>query len=177
MRRFRIILLALLVLPGALVAQTREGGDPPLSVTNRERTLRFSLLFDGGTVAYRVDRLTPDGAENVVIDRSPLGIARAGGDFRRGLELVAASPVTELSGMYRMVTGKQLEIRTRARQRVFTFRGGSGGLLTIAVRAMRDGVAFRYGFPGAGAQDSLIDESTGFHLPPGRAWVRPYRGV
>jgi hypothetical protein len=158
-----------------IAAQTRETGDPPLSVTNRERTLRFSLLFDGESVSYRVDRLNPDGAENVVIDRSPLGIARGMQDFRRGFELVSASPVTELSGMYRMVTGKQLEIRTRARQRVFTFRKGAGGLMTITVRAMRDGVAFRYGFPGAGEQDSLTDESTGFHLPPGRAWMQPYR--
>jgi len=159
-----------------LAAQTREVGDPPLSVTNRERTLRFSLLFDGEAVSYRVDRLTPDGAANVVIERSPLGIARGTQDFRRNFELVGASPVTELSGMYRMVSGKQLEIRTRARQRVFTFRKGTGGVLTITVRAMRDGVAFRYGFPGAG-QDSLIAESTGFHLPPGRAWMQPYQGV
>jgi hypothetical protein len=173
----RFLTLVLLLLPRVIAAQARDTGDPPLSVTNRERTLRFSLLFDGETVSYRVDRLTPDGAENVVIDRSPLGIARAGGDFRRGLELVSASPVTDLSGMYRMVTGKQLEIRTRARQRVFTFRKGTGRLMTITVRAMRDGVAFRYGFPGADAPDSLIDESTGFHLPPGRAWIRPYRGV
>ena len=98
------------MLPGVIVAQTRDVGDPPLSVTNRERTLRFSLLFDGETVSYRVDRLTPDGAENVVIERSPLGIARGMQDFRRGFELLSASPVTELSGVYRMVTGKQLEI-------------------------------------------------------------------
>lgn len=163
---------------GALAAQTPETGDPPLSVTNRERTLRFSLLFDGESVAYRVDRLTPDGAANVVIDRSPLGITRGGQDFRRGFELVGASAVTEQSGVYRMVSGKQLDVRTRARQRVFTFRKGTSGLMTITVRAMRDGVAFRYGFPGpAGAQDSLTGEATGFRLPPGRAWMQPYQRV
>jgi hypothetical protein len=161
----------------AVSAQTRDTGDPPLSVTNRERTLRFSLVFDGEAVSYRVDRLTPDGAANVVIDRSPLGIARATQDFRRNFELIGASPVTEVSGFYRMVSGKQLEVRTRARQRVFTFRKGTGGLMTITVRAMRDGVAFRYGFPGAGAPDSLIAESTGFRLPPGRAWMQPYQSV
>lgn len=160
------------------MAQRPETGDPPLSVANRERTLRFSLLFDGESVAYRVDRLTPDGAANVVIERSPLGITRAGQDFRRGFELIGASPVTEVSAFYRMVTGKQLEVRTRARQRVFTFRKGTGGLMTITVRAMRDGVAFRYGFPGpAGVQDSLIGEATGFHIPPGRAWMQPYQRV
>jgi hypothetical protein len=176
--RILALLLALpLLLPSTLAAQTAETGDPPLSVTNRERTLRFSLLFDGETVSYRVDRLTPDGAANVVIERSPLGIARASVDFRRNFELVSASPVTEQSGLYRMVSGKQLEVRTRARQRVFTFRKGTGGVMTITVRAMRDGVAFRYGFPGAGGPDSLIAESTGFHLPPGRAWMQPYQAV
>ena len=179
MHRLFTLLLALpLLLPGVLGAQTPETGDPPLSVSNRERTLRFSLLFDGESVAYRVDRLTPDGAANVVIDRSPLGITRAGQDFRRGIELASASAVTEQSGLYRMVSGKQLEVRTRARQRVFTFRKGTSGLMTITVRAMRDGVAFRYGFPGpAGAQDSLTGEATGFHLPPGRAWMQPYQQV
>jgi len=175
--RFLALLLALpLLLSRTLAAQKPETGDPPLSVTNRERTLRFSLLFDGEQVTYRVDRLTPDGAANVVIEPSPLGIARGDHDFRRGFELINASPVTELSGVYRMVAGKQLEVRMRARQRVFTFRKGAGGLMTITVRAMRDGVAFRYGFPGtAQVQDSLIDETTGFHLPPGRAWMQPYQ--
>ncbi len=179
MHRSLTLLLAVLVLiPGPLAAQARETGDPPLSVTNRERTLRFSLLFDGESVSYRVDRLTRDGAANVVIEESPLGIERASADFTRNFELVSASPATEVSGFYRMVSGKQLEVRTRARQRVFTFRKGAGTLLTITVRAMRDGVAFRYGFPGTGAvQDSLIGESTGFHLPPGRAWMQPYQRV
>ena len=177
--RFLTHLLAvLLLIPGTLAAQATATGDPPLSVTNRERTLRFTLLFDGETVSYRVDRLTPDGAANVVIERSPLGIQRANADFTRDFELVGAAPATEVSGFYRMVSGKQLEVRTRARQRVFTFRKGAGTLLTITVRVMRDGVAFRYGFPGTGAvQDSLIGESTGFHLPPGRAWMQPYQRV
>jgi hypothetical protein len=177
-RILTLLLAVLLLVPGAVAAQAGAAGDPPLSVTNRERTLRFSLLFDGETVSYRVDRLTPEGAANVVIERSPLGIQRSGVDFTRDFELVSASPATEVSGFYRMVSGKQLEVRTRARQRVFTFRKGAGSLLTITVRAMRDGVAFRYGFPGTGGmRDSLIGESTGFHLPPGRAWMQPYQRV
>ena len=56
MHRILALLLALpFLLPSALAAQTRETGDPPLSVTNRERTLRFSLMFDGEAVSYRVD--------------------------------------------------------------------------------------------------------------------------
>jgi hypothetical protein len=177
-RLLTLPLALLLLLPATLAAQGTETGDPPLSLTNRERTLRFTLLFDGETVAYRVDRLTPSGAPQVVIERSPLGITRASQDFSRGLELLNASAVSEPSASYRMVTGKQLEVRTRARQRVFTFRKSTGAVMTITVRAMRDGVAFRYGFPGTAAvQDSLIGESTGFHLPPGRAWMQPYQRV
>jgi hypothetical protein len=101
--------------PRTLAAQTREDGDPPLSVTNRERTLRFSLLFDGETVSYRV-RSADAGRRGERGDRAVAARDRARQqDFRRNFELVGASPVTELSGVYRMVSGKQLEIRTRAR--------------------------------------------------------------
>ena len=187
MRPLRIapatVLLALLLLftPSmrGIEAQARDVGDPPLSLTNRERSLRITLLFDGESIAYRVDRLTPDGAANVVVDRSPLGITRSGEDFTNRLELVSASAVSELSSYYRMVSGKQLEIRSRARQRTFTFRKPSGALLTVTTRAMRDGVAFRYGFPRATVvQDSVTGEATGFHLPVGgRAWMQPYDRV
>ena len=44
--RFLTLLLAILLLsPVPLAAQARETGDPPLSVTNRERTLRFTVLL------------------------------------------------------------------------------------------------------------------------------------
>ncbi|MEO6525335.1 MAG: glycoside hydrolase family 97 catalytic domain-containing protein [Gemmatimonadaceae bacterium] len=168
------------LLAGSASAQRTDSTalNTDLTLVNRERTLRFTLLMVGDSLDYQVDRLTPDGAISV-IEPSPLGIARTSEDFTRGLTLVSAARVTEVTDVYRMTTGKQRDIRSRARQRVFTFRSASGAPLTITVRAYEDGIAFRYGFPrGVAEQDSVTGEATGFHLPlGGRAWMQPYQKV
>jgi len=146
---------------------------------NRDRTLRFTLITEGDSLVYRVDRVTPDGESSAVIEPSPLGITRQGQDFQHDLAVIAASRVTDVTDVYRMIVGKQRDIRSRARQRVFTIRSHDGALVTLTARAYRDGVAFRYGFPrGATERDSLIGEATGFRLPAsGRAWMQPYDSV
>jgi hypothetical protein len=175
--RFPSLSLALLLCLSSTLAAQGGTRDTALTVENRERTLRFTLLLDGDAPEYRIDRLTADGATNVVLDRSPLGLTRLKEDFTSGLEFVSASPPVELTSVYRMVSGKQLDIRRRTRQRTFTFRNTSGAPMTLTVRAMGDGVAFRYGFPRAAfTEDSLTGEATGFRLPiGGSAWMQPYR--
>ncbi|MEO8563575.1 MAG: glycoside hydrolase family 97 catalytic domain-containing protein [bacterium] len=170
--------LALLV-AGALQAQTADSTDVDLSLVNPERTLRFTLLREGDSLAYRVDRLSVDSADTTVLAPSPLGLTRASGDFTRGLTLVSASRATDVVDFYHLTTGKQRDIRSRGRQRVYTLRTTAGGVLIITARAYRDGVAFRYGFPsGDVARDSLIGEATGFHVPAGGlAWMQPYSRV
>ncbi|HEX7979346.1 MAG TPA: glycoside hydrolase family 97 catalytic domain-containing protein [Gemmatimonadaceae bacterium] len=177
MNRFLSLSLALLLCSSSTLAAQGGTRDTTLTVENRERTLRFTLLTDGDSPEYRIDRLTPDGATNVVLDHSPLGITRSHEDFTAGLEFVSASPPTELTSVYRMVSGKQLDIRRRTRQRTFTFRNTSGAPMTLTVRAMHDGIAFRYGFPRAAfTEDSLTGEATGFRLPlGGSGWLQPYR--
>jgi alpha-glucosidase len=175
--RFLSLSLVLLLCSSRTLAAQGGSAGGALTLENRERTLRFTLLTDGDAPEYRIDRLTPDGATNVVLDRSPLGITRTGEEFTSGLEFVSATPPTELTSVYRMVSGKQLDIRRRMRQRTFTFRNTSGATMTITARAMRDGIAFRYGFPRAAfTEDSLTGEATGFHLPTGgSAWMQPYQ--
>jgi len=176
MRLLPLSLALLLCSSSTLVAQ---GGarDSTLTVENREKTLRFTLLLDGEAPEYRIDRLTADGATNVILDHSPLGLTRQHEDFTSGLEFVSASPAVDLTSVYRMASGKQLDIRRRTRQRTFTFRNTSGAPMTLTVRAMHDGIAFRYGFPRAAfTEDSLTGEATGFRLPTGgSAWMQPYR--
>ena len=109
-RSLSLVLVLLASASGALRAQDARDADSTLSLTNRERTLRFTLDVGSESPRYRVDRLTPDGAANVVVDWSPLGITRMGEDFTSGLEFVGASPVSELSSTYHMVSGKQLDV-------------------------------------------------------------------
>jgi len=177
--RFPSLSLALLLCWSATLPAQDAARDTTLTVENREKTLRFTLLLDGDAPEYRIDRLTADGATNVVLDRSPLGLTRSHEDFTSGLEFVSASPATDLTSAYRMVSGKQLDVRRRTRQRTFTFRNTSGAPMTLTVRAMQDGIAFRYGFPRAAfAEDSLTGEATGFRLPlGGSAWLQPYRAA
>lgn len=48
----------------------------------------------------------------------------------------------------------------------------------MIVRAYPEGVAFAYSFPGPAEKSVVItDESTGFKLPSGRAWMLPYDRV
>jgi alpha-glucosidase len=179
-RSLSIASALVLLLAGSASAQRSDSTalSSDLTLVNRERTLRCTLLVTGDSLAYQVDRLTPDGAI-AVIEQSPLGIVRASESFTRGLTLVSASRVTEVTDVYKMTTGKQRDIRHRARQRVYTFRSASGAPLTITARAYEDGIAFRYGFPrGVAEQDSVVGEATGFHLPlGGRAWMQPYQKV
>ncbi len=179
MKRFSSLSLALLLCWSATLPAQGDARDSALTVENREKTLRFTLLLDGNAPEYRIDRLTADGATNVVLDRSPLGLTRAHEDFTAGLEFVAASPATDLTSVYRMTSGKQLDVRRRTRQRTFTFRNTSGAPMTLTVRAMHDGIAFRYGFPRAAfTEDSLTGEATGFRLPlGGSGWLQPYRAA
>ena len=172
-------LLLARALPAQLPGSIPDSAGADLSLVNSERTLRFTLLRHGDSLAYRVDRLTTEGADSPVIGPSPLGITRASGDFTHGVTLVSASRPSEVVDNYRMTTGKQRDIRSRGRQRVFTLQSASGATFTLTARAYRDGVAFRYGFPrGELAQDSLVGEATGFHLPlGGRAWMQPYSRV
>jgi len=175
--RFSSLSLALLLCWSSTLAAQGGTRDSALTVENREKTLRFTLLLDGDAPEYRIDRLTADGATNVVLDHSPLGITRSHEDFTSGLEFVSATPATDLTSVYKMVSGKQLDIRRRTRQRTFTFRNTSGAPMTLTVRAMHDGIAFRYGFPRAAfTEDSLTGEATGFRFPlGGSAWLQPYR--
>jgi alpha-glucosidase len=175
-RRLPSLLLLVVLCSSRSLGAQADAPDTALTLENRERTLRFTLLLDGDAPEYRVDRLTPDGATSVILDRSPLGITRMHEDFTTGLEFVSATPPSDITTVYRMVSGKQLDVRHRMRQRTFTFRNTSGAPMTITARVMRDGVAFRYGFPRAAfVQDSLTGEATGFHLPVGgSAWMQPY---
>ena len=149
-----------------------------LSLTNAEGTLRFSLQVQDGVAAYTVDRI--DGATTIpVLETSPLGLTRTDADFAQGLTFVSASELRTVKDDYMLVAGKQRQIHSRGIERTFTLRNATGMTCTITARAYRDGVAFRYGMPGAGSQLlQLSAEATGFNLPDSaRVWTQPYSKV
>ena len=176
MHRFISSLVAAGLLVG--LGATSVAATPDFTVTNPEGTLRFTLQVQDGTAAYTVERC--EGATTVpVLEPSPLGFTRTDADFAGGLAFVAASEASPVEDRYTLVAGKQRQIYSRGIERTFTLRNATGMTLTLTVRAYRDGVAFRYGLPGAGSQLLRIgSEATGFNLPDdARLWAQPYSAV
>jgi alpha-glucosidase len=146
------------------------------SLVNEQKSLRLTLAIEDSRLSYQVTHLASDGRETVVIERSPLGITRKDADFTTGLRFVSQGPLRTIDETYTMLVGKQREIHSQALERSYTFATRGGARLDLTLRAMKDGVAFRYGFPkGPAAERWVTGESTGFALPKdGTAWMLPY---
>jgi alpha-glucosidase len=161
--------------------------DTPSSWTilSPNRTVRATVtLADRGATAgfppglrlyYTVD--VGDGAGyTTVLETSPLGIARADQSFIDGLTLALAGGGTRIDETYVMLTGKRLEPRNVANQRILTFSNAGGARLELELRAYDAGFAFRYRFPEHDAAARTVSqELSGFHVPAGsRGWLLPY---
>lgn len=129
-----------------------------------------------GVFTYTVHR-GPRGARGIVVRPSPLGLRRSDEAFVQGLRFVEASRTVTVDESYSVPHGKRRRVRHHARQRTVTFANASGARLEVDLRAADDGVAFRYRFPEQDrATRRLVEETTGFHLPPGTtAWMTPHQ--
>ncbi len=122
----------------------------------------FSFGLSKGTAAYTVAY-----KGRVIIDKSPLGLKFADGDFVNGIRM--QKPVyREADEIYELVVGKTKKVNEHYKevliplvQAVVPFRH-----INLVVRAFNDGVAFRYEFPDQQDQHSfiLLDENTTFNF-------------
>lgn len=172
-RRFALILLV-----AVAAAVSRAVDAPDLTVTNLEGTLRLSLALNGGALSYRVEAVE-EGSATSVVEASPLGISRTDADFTQGLTFASATPAKTVTDDYTLVAGKQRRIHASGTERTFAFKNPAGMQVTLTARAYRDGVAFRYGFPGTSSQVFYVShETTGFKVPEGgKIWAQPYSKV
>jgi alpha-glucosidase len=135
-----------------------------------------SAGFPAGARLYYTVELGSGESYTTVLETSPLGIARSDADFIDGLALAAAGGGTRIDETYAMVTGKRLEPRNFANQRLLAFTNSAGARLELELRAYDAGFAFRYRFPETDTTPRTISrELSGFHVPAGsRAWLLPY---
>jgi len=150
------------------------------AVQDASGAVRFTWSLEEGSLSYTVAR--SNGKEAVeLIESSPLGLKRADADFTRGLSFVSEAAPRSIDESYELLTGKRRQICNQAVEQRFMFRNAGGDLLELTVRAMDDGVAFRYGFPRQASRDGkllLVEESTGFRLPrEGEGWMLPYERI
>lgn len=144
---------------------------------------RIELADRGGTAGLPAGRRlyytveVGDGAAyTTVIETSPLGVARADQSFVDSLALAEAGRATRVDETYTMLTGKRLQPRSVANQRVLRFVNRKGARMELELRAYDTGFAFRYRFPEVDPTvRDIRQELTGFHVPAGsRAWLLPY---
>jgi len=126
-------------------------------------------------LSYQVFLETEEGPIEM-IKPSLLGISRSDGNFTNQLRFHSEGEIKEFSDSYELLSSKQSKIDYAGNELTVTFRNDSNKVLAIDLRALNDGVAFRYHFPET--SDSLFTvtgEKTSFKIPqPGKAWLHPY---
>ncbi|MEV1168240.1 glycoside hydrolase family 97 catalytic domain-containing protein [Nonomuraea sp. NPDC049784] len=106
-----------------------------------------------------------------VLDPSPLGVTTEQADLTTGLRLSGRSSRAVVE-RYTTTAGKRLQRMSVMNETRFRFARGDAEL-DLVVRAARDGVAYRYELPGAGA---VLGEASGFDVPGGpTAWLAAHR--
>ncbi|MFG1689137.1 glycoside hydrolase family 97 catalytic domain-containing protein [Nonomuraea sp. NPDC049269] len=131
----------------------------------------------GGPVA--TVHLDPQGRPSVAVARdgaavlapSPLGVTTEQADLTTGLSLTGRSSRAVVE-KYTTTAGKRLDRLSVMNETRFRFTRGDAKL-DLVVRAARDGVAYRYELPGAGA---VLGEASAFTIPAGStAWLAGHR--
>jgi len=134
-------------------------------------------LNDSSELTYQVLSIKED-KSTIVIEESPLGISRNDQAFSRGITFVNAEKAQNIKDDYTLLTGKKTDISSEANEVVLTFANQQATEMQLIMRAYNDGVAFKYRFPEDNEQTfEITDESTGFNLPEGKAWIQPYDTV
>ncbi|MET7331767.1 glycoside hydrolase family 97 catalytic domain-containing protein [Nonomuraea sp. NPDC005650] len=106
-----------------------------------------------------------------VLDPSPLGVTTEQADLTTGLRLSGRSSRAVVE-KYTTTAGKRLQRLSVMNETRFRFARGDAEL-DLVVRAARDGVAYRYELPGAGA---VLGEASAFDVPAGStAWLAGHR--
>ncbi|WP_431931403.1 glycoside hydrolase family 97 catalytic domain-containing protein [Nonomuraea jabiensis] len=106
-----------------------------------------------------------------VLDPSPLGVTTEQADLTTGLRLSGRSSRAVVE-RYATTAGKRLQRMSVMSETHFRFARGDAEL-DLVVRAARDGVAYRYELPGAGA---ILAEASAFDVPAGStAWLAGHR--
>lgn len=126
-------------------------------------------------LSYQVFLETEEGSIEM-IRPSLLGISRSDGNFTNQLRFHSEGEIKEFTDCYELLSSKQSMIDYSGNELTVTFKNDSNKLLSIDLRALNDGVAFRYRFPET--NDSLFTvtgEKTSFKVPQqGKAWIHPY---
>ena len=108
-----------------------------------------------------------------VIERSPLGLETDSESFSHGLQFKNLS-AKKIKEPYSLPNGKRSNVLYKANEKTISLLNTNGDRLDIVLRASNDGVAFRYALPDSGGKRVIVNELTGYTIPPGKAFIMPY---
>ncbi|MCD7964032.1 MAG: glycoside hydrolase family 97 protein [Rikenellaceae bacterium] len=104
--------------------------------------------------------------DNLLMDKSPLGIKTVSEDFTEGIKYSGTSGVRTVTKNYELKNGKKRHIKYIANEIEYTVINKSHTELSVIFRASNDGVSFRYKINGQG-NEIILSENSGFRLPAG----------
>lgn len=162
MKKFLTSFLTIGVAVSLNAAPSTEAFIDTVSVASPNGWLKFAIDNSDGSPSYAV---TYTGIE-IMLD-SPLGLVADYGDFSKDLKLVAVKRGT-IDKKYHLDRIKKSDNRFEANSLECEFVNPEGNRMILEVQVAHCNIAFRYRLPkpdGRGAV-RVMDESTGFHLPP-----------
>lgn len=162
MKKFLTSFLTIGVAVSLNAAPSTEAFIDTVSVASPNGWLKFAIDNSDGSPSYAV---TYTGIE-IMLD-SPLGLVADYGDFSKDLKLVAVKRGT-IDKKYHLDRIKKSDNRFEANSLECEFVNPKGNRMILEVQVAHCNIAFRYRLPkpdGRGAV-RVMDESTGFHLPP-----------
>jgi alpha-glucosidase len=140
-----------------------------ISSPDKNISVRF-LIDKAGMASYTVSY-----QKILVLEDSKAGVVREDDDFSQQLSLISASPVSQVTDSYELLTAKRKSNKYNANKQTFHLKTKSGKLMDIIFQVSNDGLAFRYYFPGNTKEEYKIkEEHSTFNFPLGtRAWLQP----
>jgi len=126
-------------------------------------------------LSYQV-LLETDSGSIEMIKPSLLGITREDANFTDQLAFLSEGEEIEFSDSYELISGKKRVVEYSGNELTVTFKNDSNQLLSVDLRALNDGVAFRYRFPDNDSSlYTVTGERTSFKIPlQGKVWIHPY---
>ncbi len=166
-KRIKVIYLLVLYVFGAGTIATAQN---PLTIASPDSKIKVECSVENGAAFYRVFYLN-----ELVLQKSRLGLVMEDDDFSKGLSYITASASQEISIHYNLLTAKKNDITYTANRRFVALKNVAGNRMNIVFHVSNDGIAFNYEFPVRSTDTKeIVSENSSFHFINGtRAWLQP----
>jgi hypothetical protein len=158
----------LILIINAFVATAQQ---KTYKLTSPDKSLALKFELSGsGNMYYSIFR-----NNQIVLQRSRLGLMREDGDYSNKLKLASVSKVAIVTDKYEILTSKRRLNLYKANKQTFRVLNGAGKPIDVIFQLSDDGIAFRYYFPDKSTDVKRItEEKTSFKFAGDtKGWLQP----